>query len=111
MKQLKRIVMGFLVLMIVLLVFSPSRPLQTTDLVEWTDQHNFPAIPIVTPDQAFISYTDFRETVATPSATPLSISTQMAGRTIRFDTALELHRFSLDVSFFEDVFYETGDPV
>ena len=58
----------------------------------------------------YISYTEFRNTIATPSATPASIiaATKGQGKKIRIDTAQELHRFSVDVSPFEDKNYSSN---
>lgn len=49
----------------------------------------------------YLSYTEFKATIATPGATAaqiLAVKTQ--GKKIRFDTALELYQFSVDVCAF-----------
>lgn len=65
-----------------------------------------PATEITNPftDIKMISYTEFRSSIATPTATAESIIAQTTGQNIkiRIDTAQELHRFSVDVSAFED---------
>jgi len=62
------------------------------------------------PNSEYISYTEFRNTIATPTATPASIiaATKGQGKIIRIDSAQELHRFSVDVSPFEDKNYSTN---
>lgn len=58
-----------------------------------------------------ISYTEFRATIATQDATPSQILNGVSGLKIRIDTARELHRFSQDVSPFEDLNYKNASTL
>ncbi|MFA5007168.1 MAG: hypothetical protein WC509_06850 [Candidatus Izemoplasmatales bacterium] len=56
----------------------------------------------------FITYTDFREDYCLYATSVVDCATAASGKYIRFDTAEELYRWSLDVSY-EDV-YVSGTP-
>ncbi|TVP94039.1 MAG: hypothetical protein EA374_08010, partial [Acholeplasmatales bacterium] len=71
--------------------------------------HDFDPVVPSDADASFISYTEFRATL-TPATTESAIRTMMDGVKIRFDTAEELHRFSVDVSYFPDLIYQSADP-
>jgi len=59
-------------------------------------------LDIQTDSTDYITYSEYRETICVYSdttATPTYCASQASGKKIRFDTAEELYRFSLDVSF------------
>ncbi|MFA5560701.1 MAG: hypothetical protein WC964_02885, partial [Acholeplasmataceae bacterium] len=72
--------------------------------------HDFDEIIVKNENNTYISYTDFRQTIAFVGATPSSITSAMTDKSIRFDTADELYRFSVDVSYHPDHIYQTLDP-
>lgn len=72
--------------------------------------HDFDPIIPTTPDDTYISYTEFRATIATATATAAQIEAGAAGKKIRFDSAEELYRFSIDVCYHPDQIYMTSDP-
>lgn len=64
------------------------------------DDHSYEELPNLTlPSDTYVSYTAFRNTVAPNSASILSINPLTWGKIIRIDTAEELYRFSIDVSY------------
>jgi hypothetical protein len=64
------------------------------------DDHSYDQLPnLVLPDDTYISYTAFRNSIGTNSANILAINPSTWGKIIRIDTAEELYRFSIDVSY------------
>ncbi|BCR36238.1 hypothetical protein [Mariniplasma anaerobium] len=55
--------------------------------------------PLVLPDDIYITYSDFRNNIALTSAQIEAINLATFDKIIRFDTANELYRFSIDVSY------------
>ncbi len=57
----------------------------------------------------YLSYTEFKATIATPTATASAIlQVKTDGKKIRFDNANELYQFSVDVSGFKDKNYSNN---
>ncbi len=84
--------------------------LPTEDILEFEGTFDWET-PLSTPSSStdYITYTQFRTNVCKyTTADATTCQTNLAGRTIRFDTAEELYWFSVDVSF-EEV-YSTGVP-
>jgi hypothetical protein len=71
--------------------------------------HTFDSLPTPDlPDEVYISYTDFRSDIGDISANIVAINPATWGKIIRIDTAEELYRFSIDVSYkFKYTIYET----
>ncbi len=71
--------------------------------------HTFDSLPTPNlPDSVYISYSDFRNNIGDISANIVAINPDTWGKIIRIDTAEELYRFSIDVSFnFKYTIYET----
>jgi len=64
------------------------------------DENTYEELPNLTiPDDIYISYTTFRDDIATTSAEILAINLGTWDKVIRFDSAEELYRFSMDVSY------------
>lgn len=64
------------------------------------DEHAYTELPTVTlPDDDYISYTTFRNDIAPTSAQIMAINMGTWDKIIRFETADELYRFSMDVSY------------
>ena len=64
------------------------------------DEHQFEEMPELNlPDDVYISYTTFRNDIAPTSLAIMSINMTTWDKIIRFDTADELYRFSMDVSY------------
>ncbi|MDY0075129.1 MAG: hypothetical protein RBR75_04590, partial [Acholeplasmataceae bacterium] len=64
------------------------------------NEHVFEEMPELTlPDDVYLSYSDFRNNIAPTSAAILSINMETWDKIIRFETADELYRFSMDVSY------------
>ena len=64
------------------------------------DEHAFDSLPSVTlPDDDYLSYTTFRNDIAPTSAAIMAINLGTWDKIIRFETADELYRFSVDVSY------------
>ncbi|MDY0024103.1 MAG: hypothetical protein RBR66_04140, partial [Candidatus Izemoplasmatales bacterium] len=78
--------------------FDPSRYVEFDGQFDWDD-----ALTPKTESDQYISYSDYRSTICTAGA-----STCDTTKTIRIETAEELYRFSVDVSFAE--VYITGNP-
>lgn len=70
------------------------------------NEHDFDPILPTVDDESYISYSEFRSTVAHANATSDEILTKVNTKNlkIRFDTAEELWRFSIDVSYHQDVY-------
>ncbi|MDX9692044.1 MAG: hypothetical protein RBT45_06250, partial [Acholeplasmataceae bacterium] len=102
--MMKKLTIGFFILTSVLFmmvfVFTPKHISIAEENYGNTGTHKYEEMPEITlPESTYISYTDFRNTVAETSAEILLINPQTWGKIIRFDTAEELYRFSLDVSY------------
>ena len=71
--------------------------------------HTFDSLPTPElPDEIYMSYTDFRTNIGDVSANIVAINPETWGKIIRIDTAEELYRFSIDVSYkFKYTIYET----
>lgn len=65
-------------------------------------------LDVLTSADDYITYSNFRNTYCKAATTPSVCASAANGKEIRFDTAEELYRFSLDVSF--DKIYVTADP-
>lgn len=64
------------------------------------DDHSYDDLPnLLLPDETYLSYTYFRNNIGTNSTNILAINPETWGKIIRFDTAEELYRFSIDVSY------------
>lgn len=64
------------------------------------NEHAYDELPdLVLPDDIYISYTTFRNTIAPTSAAIMSINLSTWDKIIRFESADELYRFSMDVSY------------
>ncbi|MBU1143478.1 MAG: hypothetical protein KKH92_07535, partial [Firmicutes bacterium] len=62
--------------------------------------HSYQELPNLTlPDDIYITYTQFRNTIATTSPQIDAINLGTWDKIIRFDSAEELYRFSIDVSY------------
>jgi len=62
--------------------------------------HSYQALPnLILPDDIYVTYTDLRNNIATTSAQIDAINLGTWDKIIRFDTAEELYRFSVDVSY------------
>ncbi|MDX9691385.1 MAG: hypothetical protein RBT45_02955, partial [Acholeplasmataceae bacterium] len=101
---MKKLTIGiFLITSVVFMmvfVFTPNHISVAEENYGNTGTHKYEEMPEITlPESTYISYTDFRNTVAETSAEILLINPQTWGKIIRFDTAEELYRFSLDVSY------------
>lgn len=70
---------------------------------------DFPDLPEYHPTSNYLSYTEFRRTIAKANSTALEIKERAKDLYIRFDTADELYRFSVDVSFNPNLIYRTDD--
>lgn len=63
-------------------------------------EHTYEELPeLEVPDNIYITYTDFRNNIALTSAQIEAINLATWDKIIRFDTANELYRFSIDVSY------------
>ncbi|MBE0700370.1 MAG: hypothetical protein IH571_01660, partial [Acholeplasmataceae bacterium] len=70
------------------------------DPYEVLHEHRFNALPTPNiPESNYITYTEFRNEIGTTSNNILSIDPQTWGKTLRIDSAEELYRFSIDVSY------------
>lgn len=114
MRKIVLSLIGLLLLLVALVWFeSPKLSKQAEAYVpprQSLVEQNFDPISIIPEDSSFISYTVFRQTIATAQATPQTILSGISGKTIRIDTAEELYWFSIDVSYNPDQFYVTSDP-
>jgi hypothetical protein len=64
------------------------------------DDHSYEDLPNLTlPEDIYISYTTFRNDIAPNTASILAINPATWDKIIRIDTAEELYRFSIDVSY------------
>jgi hypothetical protein len=64
------------------------------------DDHSYEDLPDLTlPEDIYISYTTFRNDIAPNTASILAINPATWDKIIRIDTAEELYRFSIDVSY------------
>ena len=73
---------------------------QPLDHFNHFDDHRFQEMPdLVIPDETYMSYTTFRTSVGNTSTNILAINPDTWGKIIRIDTAEELYRFSVDVSY------------
>lgn len=64
------------------------------------NEHAYEELPILNlPDDIYISYTTFRNDIAPTSAAIMSINLGTWDKVIRFESADELYRFSMDVSY------------
>jgi hypothetical protein len=99
---MKKMVM---VIMIALFAFfiTMSQPRHTSYgqlLLNGSQQHKHESLPnLVLPPDTYISYTTFRNTIAPNSASINAINLATWDKVIRFDSAEELYRFSIDVSY------------
>ncbi len=77
-----------------------SFPLIAQDQYGIYTEHTFDELPpLDLPDDIYITYTDFRDNIAINSAQIDAINLGTWDKIIRFDTANELYRFSIDVSY------------
>jgi hypothetical protein len=83
----------------------PSYLGEFTGDYDWQTVLNPPAS-----SNAYITYTEYRTTYCTASATANDCLSAANDKKIRFDTADELYRFSVDVSFNPTYIYPTGNP-
>lgn len=65
-------------------------------------------LDVLTSAEDYITYSDFRNIYCKAATDPSVCASAANGKEIRFDTAEELYRFSLDVSF--EKIYLTADP-
>ncbi len=73
---------------------------QPLDYFNHFDDHRFQEMPdLVIPDETYMNYTTFRTSVGNTSTNILAINPDTWGKIIRIDTAEELYRFSVDVSY------------
>ena len=112
---MKRIVYAFTIILLFIFVFAIQSAVILNKQNEYVPRrrlgnHDFASIIPTMPDNTYISYTEFRKNIANASATPEDIYAGAAGKKIRFDSAEELYRFSVDVSYHPDQIYMTPDP-
>ncbi len=71
--------------------------------------HSYDSLPELNlPESEYITYTEFRNNLGDTSTHILAINPQTWGKVIRIDTAEELYRFSIDVSYnLKYTIYET----
>jgi hypothetical protein len=87
-------------LFVLVFVYSPNQKTIAQENYGNTGTHRYEEMPeIVLPESTYISYTEFRNDLATTSPEIMQINPATWGKIIRFDTAEELYRFSLDVSY------------
>lgn len=103
-EMMKKIFLGIflfaLTVLLMTLIVLPSSISIAQENYGNTGTHRFDEMPSITlPESTYLSYTEFRNTVAPTSAAILQINPATWGKIIRFDTAEELYRFSLDVSY------------
>ncbi|HOO43684.1 MAG TPA: hypothetical protein PKU69_01315, partial [Bacillota bacterium] len=65
-------------------------------------------LDVLTSSSDYMSYSEYRDDYCLAGSTPSECASAASGKYIRFDTAEELYRFSVDVSFEE--IYLTGNP-
>ncbi len=112
---MKKILISFFVIVIFVVgAFSISLALPKAPGIQAIDKkplvQDFDPIDPVALDSGYISYTEFR-TVVVPNATDADdLVTDLGSRIIRFDTADELYRFSLDVIYNPDIYYISANP-
>lgn len=112
MKKKVTICLTIIALTVSLLGFRSNPPFESSLMAGFEgffSVHDFDPIVPSDADSSFMSYTDFRAEL-TPTTNENDIRTMMDGVKIRFDTAEELHRFSVDVSYFPDLIYQSDDP-
>ncbi|MGD9909168.1 MAG: beta strand repeat-containing protein [Candidatus Izemoplasmatales bacterium] len=72
----------------------------TSDILEFTGDFTWDdTLNVKTSTSLYITYTDFRTNYCTVSSTASECASAANGKFIRFDTAEELYRFSVDVSY------------
>ncbi len=111
MKKIIKITLSSLMVLLLVAMFS-SKPIQSNvdDTTFEFGNHSFDPITPSTLDTSYVTYTNFRLNIANAASTAASIITNMAGKKVRIDTAEELYRFSVDVSYHADQIYITGNP-
>ncbi|HPJ23611.1 MAG TPA: hypothetical protein PK113_01755, partial [Bacillota bacterium] len=65
-------------------------------------------LDVLTSSSDYMSYSEYRDDYCLAGSTPSECASAASGKYIRFDTAEELYRFSVDVSF-EEIYF-TGNP-
>ncbi len=99
---LKRSLLVILAVIMSFGLFNEKTLTPTGQMIDFTEQieHKFEELPVLNlPEDTYMSYTYFRDEVAFNNATVLAINLATWDKIIRFDTADELHRFSMDVSY------------
>jgi len=85
----------------------PNNP--STDVVEFTGDFDWDTtLDTKTSSTDYITYSNFRDNICLAGTTASACETAASGKYIRFDTAEELYRFSVDVSF--EQIYISGNP-
>lgn len=110
---MKKIAIIFMLFaLIFVFIYQPILEAVADEIVprEKLEQHNFEAILPVSEDSTYINYTDFRLSIAHATATPQQILNAMDSKVVRIDTAEELYRFSVDVSYHPNFIYQTSIP-
>lgn len=114
---MKKIISSLIAILILLIGFvwfySPSLSHQEKyqPSVKTPLNQNFEPIDTSVPESSeYISYTNFRQEIATLNATRAFIESQIQNKVIRIDTAEELYWFSIDVSFNQQHFYISSNP-
>lgn len=106
------ILFGLLLAFAVIPFFNWANPINLNknpnDAVD--QNHTFDPIVTIGNDANYISYTAFRETIAHAGASTSDIDLELASRKIRIDTAEDLYRFSMDVSFHPYYIYPSNNP-
>ncbi len=78
------------------------------DILEFNGDYDWETgLDVKTSSSDYITYSDFRDDYCKASSTASECASAASGKKIRFDTAVELYRFSVDVSFEE--IYITGN--
>lgn len=81
---------------------------KTADILEFDGTYDWETgLDVKTSSSDYMTYSEFRDDYCLAGSTASECASAASGKTIRFDTAEELYRFSVDVSFEE--IYITGN--
>jgi hypothetical protein len=86
-----------------------AEPTLDNEILEFEGTYDWETtLDVMTPSTDYISYSDFRDNYCLAGTSTSTCASSVSGKYIRFDTAEELYRWSMDVSY--DEVYTTGNP-
>ncbi|MBU1093098.1 MAG: hypothetical protein KKH01_01405 [Firmicutes bacterium] len=90
-------------------IFNSNTPSIANDAYGVYSTHSYDELPVLNlPESEYITYTDFRNNIGDISSNIVAINPATWGKIIRIDTAEELYRWSIDVSYnLKYTIYET----